>query len=135
MIDLHPAPWIATVAALALLSCHASEKTPVAEPKSWAASVGEARTVVGVARTAKLGAVVVMDSDMVWIDGLDAWPDDIEGKSVRIVGTVVERKDLPVFVAEPGEPQRSGIPVQEGTDLDAAATRYLLTNARWEILP
>lgn len=125
-------PFATAMVLTALLSCHASENTPAAAPKPWAASVGETRTAVGIARTAKLGAVVLTKDDMVWIDGLDAWPDDIEGKTVRVVGTVIERKDLPVFVTKPDEPQRTGIPIQEGTNLEEAATRYLLGNAKWE---
>jgi hypothetical protein len=93
----------------------------------------DAVTVVGTARNAKLGAVLDTKGDLLWIDGLESWPDALHGKRVRVTGRVVVRRDLPVFVRVPGEPEKTGIPVPEGTDVNEASSRRVVTGARWEI--
>lgn len=89
---------------------------------------------VGVAQNAKMGAVLVTDEGELWVD-LHEWPDSAHGKKVRVTGVYQSRKDLPVFVPKDGEPAVAGIPVPAGADLDAAATRRVLTEVKWEVLP
>jgi hypothetical protein len=95
---------------------------------------GQQISVDGTAQNEKLGASVHTPTGSIHIDKLDAWPDALVGKRVRVTGTVIERFDLPVFVRKPGEPISSGIPVPEGTDLREASRRYLLGNATWSAL-
>ena len=92
-------------------------------------------TVVGVARDAKLGAVVETGEGLVWIDGLVSWPEGLAGRRVRAEGVSTERADLPVFVQREGEPVKSGMPVSSAEEVEAARKRTVLVNARWELLP
>jgi hypothetical protein len=69
---------------------------------------------------------------------LYCWPDGYykggsNGVKVRVTGTVIERHDLPVFVQEDSI-MKTGMPVQKGTDLKKASHRFLLSNAKWEII-
>jgi aminoglycoside 3-N-acetyltransferase len=108
-------------------------------PADWSAYLGQTITVEGTALNAKLGALLRGPGPEIWIADLDGWPEGYylggdSGRRVRVRGTVVERHDLPVFVQRKGEPQRTGMPVPEGTDLRAARQRYLLQDAEWELL-
>ncbi len=102
--------------------------------------MGQTLALVGTAVNAKLGAMLLSDDgEGVWIDGLDTWPDGYyqggdQGKRLRVTGTVIRRDDLPVFVAEPGDLPRAGIPVETEAELDTARVRYLLADAVWEPL-
>src|SRR5690349_6536230 len=58
---------------------------------SWEAKLGQVVTVEGKAEDAKLGAVLTWASDMIWIDGLNAWPGELRGKHVQVTGKVVQR--------------------------------------------
>ena len=73
-------------------------------------------------------------SRTVWIDGLKAWPLELRGKVVEVTGRVIQRSDLPVFVHQDGEPERAGIPVGPGTDLEQGRRRFLLAEARWKVV-
>jgi hypothetical protein len=108
-------------------------------PKDWAGLLGQSITVEGTAQNAKLGAVLSDGGSSIWIDELDSWPEGFcvgeePGKRVRVTGTVIERSDLPVFVPKEGEPPRAGIPVAEGTDLEKASRRFLLKDAKWDLV-
>ena len=105
-----------------------------AAPSSWEAKLGQVITVEGKAEDAKLGALLDQGADMIWIDGLDAWPRDLRGKHVRVTGKVVQRSDLPVFIHQEGEPEMQGIPVPPGTDMEKARRRFLLAEARWKVV-
>lgn len=49
-------------------------------------------TIPGIARNAKEGAVVVReDGGAVFVDGLVAWPVDLEGRRVEVTGRLVRR--------------------------------------------
>ena len=88
----------------------------------------------GVARRAKMGAMLQTEQGVVWVD-LDEWPDSMLGARVRVRGRWSSRADLPVFVAEDGEPMRAGIPVPPGTDLKGAARREVLVLVSFDVLP
>ena len=60
------------------------------------------------------------------------WPSGIEGRTVEVQGTLVERHDLPVFIADPNEPAVAGIPVPPGTDLHEASKRLIVEQAKWK---
>ena len=90
-------------------------------------------TITGTARNAKLGALVQGDRT-VWVDKLNEWPDALLNKKVQVSGKLVKRADLPVVVQpKEGEPQVSGIPVPEGTDLKKAAERWVMEGAAWAL--
>lgn len=109
-----------------------------ATPEGWEGMLGTRVTIEGAAADEKLGAVLVLDDGgVLWIDGLDAWPEGYyeggdRGKRLRVTGTLIRRDDLPVFVSVPGEPQRAGIPVATEAEAARARVRYLLADAVWE---
>lgn len=127
---------LATVLILSMgVGCPLKKTAEVDTAQSpWEKSLDKTITVEGGARNAMMGAFVVTSNGEIWVEGLDAWPADRDARKIRVTGTVIRRADLPVYVEKPGEPERQGIPVPEGTDLTAAATRYLLTNATWELV-
>ncbi len=92
-------------------------------------------SVVGIAREAKVGPVVVTENGIVWIGDLERWPEHVVGKRVRAEGVFAVRADLPVFVRKEGEPEKSGIPVSSPEEVAEARKRTVLTDARWELLP
>ena len=99
---------------------------------SWEDRLGQEVTLEGVAVDAKLGALLELPGDSIWLDR-KAWPAGTYGHRVRVTGVVIRRDDLPVFIPEPGEGEetRAGIPVPPGTDLRKARVRYLLANPTW----
>ena len=111
----------------------------IAWPKDWSGRVGQPVTLEGTAVNAKLGAALIGEDDLVWIDGLDAWPDGFysggdQGKRLRVTGVVIRRDDVPVFVPEPGEPMKAGVPVASEAEREKAKWRYLLRDAKWTVL-
>ena len=95
--------------------------------------MGDTVTIEGSARNAKLGAMIHGDETSYFIDGLDEWPDELDGQQLRVTGRIITRDDLPVFEEQPGDLPKTGIPVPAGTT-DAARTRRLLANASWELI-
>ena len=93
----------------------------------------KARTIEGIAERWKAGPGVNTGKGMVWID-LPEWPGHVVGKRVSVTGNFVERKDLPVFIDKPGQPIRAGIALPEGTDLEKARTRQVLSNIKWQLV-
>src|SRR5262245_38185798 len=108
-------------------------------PKDWSRFLGQTITVEGTAADAKLGALLLGDSEEIWIDGLEEWPEGFyrggnEGKRIRVTGTVIARDDLPVFVQTEGIPAKAGIPVASEEQLKNAKRRFLLRDAKWTVL-
>lgn len=108
-------------------------------PKDWSLYLNQKVTIEGTAVDAKLGAQLLGSGPEIWIDGLDAWPAGFylggrQGKLLYVTGIVIERSDLPVFVAKEGEIQKTGIPVNKESDLAQASKRFLLKDAHWEIV-
>ncbi len=137
--------WIAWWAmALTLGGCPSDEDHPRAPGQAGApivssANVGRRITVEGWAVNRKGGAEVIGADFSVWIDGLDSWPEGYymggdRGKRVKVIGILAEDHVLPVFIPKKGEPIPQGIPVPEGTDLSKASHRYLLKDAKWELM-
>lgn len=81
--------------------------------------------VVGKAQNAASGAVVAVDDGRVlYVGGLDAWPDALLGARVEVRGRLVRRKLAPDPTPGPGGEQRHGM-VGESDVLDAARWRRL----------
>ncbi len=59
-------------------------------------------TIVGTARNAKGGAVVLADDgEPVYVEGLDAWSGEVDGRRVRVTGLLRRKKLLPEPVLPP----------------------------------
>ena len=102
-------------------------------PSPWESKLGQVITVEGTAVNAKLGALVDTGSETLWIDGMHSWPEAAWDKRVKVMGRVIERSDLPVFVQKEGEPLMQGMPVPAGTDIKKASHRFLLSEVQWAI--
>ena len=92
------------------------------------------KQVSGIARNAKLGPLVETREGQIWILGLAEWPSEAVDRQVQVVGTPVERSDLPVFIHRTTGPISQGIPVEPGTDLQKAARRQCLESVTWSLL-
>lgn len=123
---------------ITVLVCGGCSQPPMNHSISWESQLGQRVTVEGIAANAKLGAMLRMSHDqIIWIDGLETWPSGLyrrgqAGIRLRVSGTVIKRSDRPVFIEEPSDLPRAGIPMPKGTDLEKAAIRYLLQDATWE---
>ncbi|HLT35785.1 MAG TPA: hypothetical protein VK034_05855, partial [Enhygromyxa sp.] len=101
-------------------------------------SVWNQRCVIaqGYAQGQKIGAVINLGGPtlgLIFADGESQWTVPL-GARVRVEGRVVERADLPVFVADPDEPAMQGMPVPPGTDLDQARRRWVIEGARASVI-
>ena len=125
---------------LLLTSCETPIEVKTLSENRMRSLVGQKIVVVGTAVNAKLGAqVLAKDGSAIWIDEMESWPEgyyfgEDDGKILKVTGTVIEKYDLPVYVPQKGEPEKSGIAVEEGTDLKEASHRFLLKNAKWEVI-
>lgn len=106
MNDFDPAPW--------------RNRCVIAEGYAVAAKGSELIDLGG----PTLG--VMFETDGGWQVPLGAW--------VRVRGTVVERSDRPVFVADPNGPIMQGVPVPPGTDLEQARKRWVIEHATVSLL-
>jgi hypothetical protein len=111
-----------------------SELTAIPELES---RLSQRITFEGLAVSTKTGAVLKVGDYILYMDGMDSWPDgwfagDGKEQKVIVTGTLVKRYDLPVFIQEEGAPTMSGMPMPPGTDLHDAARRYLLTDFTYE---
>lgn len=80
-------------------------------------------TVVGDARDAKGGAVVVVeDGRVIYVDGVDGWPAAVTGGRVAVTGVLVERKMIPDPVTNDAGEHSAG----------ALGNQWVIEGARWE---
>jgi hypothetical protein len=54
-------------------------------------AIGKFITVQGIAQNAKLGAIVMVEDLPIYITGLDAWTNGVDGKPISITGTLKTR--------------------------------------------
>ncbi len=104
----------------------AGEAPPASEAvvgPSLSAKVGQNVVLDGTARNAKAGAVVVVEPDEspVYLSGLTEWPEGLDGKKVRVEGTLTEQKWIPDPVAPNGE-------ISQG----AEGNQWVLEASKWE---
>jgi hypothetical protein len=81
--------------------------------------------MIGVARNAKSGAVLVLDGGAVYyLDKLDEWPTAVIGKRVSVTGNLVERKLAPDPVVGPNGEQSAGM----------YGTSTVIEDPQWEVV-
>lgn len=110
---------------------------PIITRQLTEADVDRMVRVEGLPENSKSGCALRGAQNSWWIDlgdGKHVWPEAVNGKRVRVMGLVVERSDLPVFVRVEGQPEQQGMPMPEGTVLDQARRRYVLERAHWQLL-
>jgi hypothetical protein len=105
-----------------------------AQSKGLPALVGKKVVLEGTAANAKMGALLLTREDQVWIDGLGFWSGEVNGKRIRVEGTIIKRDDMPVFVYRPGELISQGCPVRTEAERERLKRRYLVKGARWAVL-
>ncbi len=103
-----------------------------------AENIGRRVTVEGWAVNRKGGAALEGEGFTLWIVEMEGWPAEYcrggeRGKRLRVTGVLQEDHGLPVFIPRPDQPIPQGIPVPEGTDLEAASRRFLLEDVSWEL--
>lgn len=91
-------------------------------PEDWSQHLGGSLALEGSAANSKMGAVLREGSRSIAIDGLEAWPEEVLGRRVRVEGVVIERDDLPP----------AGDPSLPSAGVDGSTRRYLLSEVRWE---
>jgi len=81
--------------------------------------------VTGTARDAKGGAVIVGDDgNVVYVEALDSWPDEVHGQRVVATGRLVDKQYLPeARVSKDGA-------ISQGT---SGGDQTVLENASWEL--
>lgn len=101
---------ILVVVVIVALGCSGSRSGTTSEASSaesaapvvdgGSAQPAETVTIIGEAQNAKLGAVVLKDGSPTYVSGLDRWPDDVIGKTVKVKGTI---RTTDAFKAEQDE--------------------------------
>lgn len=119
-----------------------SSKKIVTIHLDWNKLVGKTVGVTGRAANRKLGATIDGPNGVVYIDDFDSWPDKVYSRgntttTVKAIGTLVKRDDLPVAVWTPkdGTHPPAAIIVSSQAEKEKAKWRYLLVNVKWEIVP
>jgi hypothetical protein len=80
----------------------------------------------GKAAQTKSGAALVTDSgDVVYLEGVDAWPDDAAGRNVTATGVLVRRKAVPDPVVDDAGAVSQG----------AEGMQLMLEGAHWTSSP
>lgn len=98
-------------------------------------NVGRKITLTGKAVNTKIGAILVRAGEAdVYVLDFHWWPEKLCEKNLKVTGVLAEDCCLPVFVPKSGEPQKQGMPVSEGTDLERASRRYVMRNTTYEII-
>ena len=103
--------------------------------------IGKKITVTGKSVNIKLGAGLILENgQLIWINKMESWPagyylGDDKTKTLKVVGILIEKNDLPVFFQKENDKLiKGGIPVPEGTDIKKASHRFLLKNIKWDII-
>ena len=78
------------------------------------------RDACAVAMNAHQGAVVLRENDVIYIDKLDEWPDDIVGKKINATGHMRKEKRIPDPAISP-------------PSAGAYGEQTYLTSAKWEL--
>jgi hypothetical protein len=76
-------------------------------------------TVEGEAADSKAGAALVTDHGILFIDGLDDWPNHLVGKRLRVTGSLNVEKRIPD-------------PAPGLTSTGAFGSQRIIKDAKWE---
>jgi hypothetical protein len=121
--------------ALLTIACGCAQRGPlkVGEKPIDHALLGKRIVISGHAQDRKAGLCVeTFAADVVYLPGGFKIPDFKREMPVWVSGVLGEDYALPVFIQEPRELPKGGIPVPPGTDLHAARHRWVLTDAKVE---
>ena len=122
--------WLLAACAPGARTVSDATTRPIATTPPGARAQGTWR---GTAENPKVGAF--LSGPDVYVELPDIyWPEPVLGRTVEVQGTVVERHDLPVFIADPDGPVVGGIPVPPGTNLHEAAKRLVLERVTWKLV-
>lgn len=92
---------------------------------SLPAQVGRYVTLVGTARDAKGGAVLLTaDAGPIYIDDLASWPEEARGKRVKVNGYLQHRQHLPEARVDKDGSVSQGV----------SGKQYVLDDASWETM-
>jgi hypothetical protein len=102
---------------------HGSDKMcPKPATTKLGSSIGKTFTLVGIARDAKGGAVLVTPGgELVYIEDLDYWPSELWGKEISVTGVLQEKKYIPDPLTTPNGAISQG----------AYGNQYVLEKAQW----
>jgi hypothetical protein len=81
--------------------------------------------LTGTAEDAKGGAMVVTDSQAVYVQGLDAWPEGVRGQVVVVYGELTETHQVPVATVDATGAWSTG---KTGSSMDT-----VIVPTRWEL--
>jgi hypothetical protein len=96
--------------------------SPKPDTTKLAGYIGKTVTLVGIARDAKGGAVLVTPSgEPVYIGGLDYWLPEFSGKEISVTGVLQEKKYIPDPMTTPNGAISQG----------AYGNQYVLEKAQW----
>lgn len=101
--------------------------------------IGKRITITGQTINMKLGALLITENgESIWMEGMDSWPDGYyvsksETKTVKVIGILIEKNDLPVFIISDSTIQQ-GIPQPEKTNLEKSGNRYFLKDYKYTVL-
>ncbi len=102
-------------------------------------NIGKRMTFIGQAADAKAGAMLNGVYFSIFIAGMSEWPTGFyqmnqPGKRVQVTGTLARDNGNPAFVARPGEPIKTGIPVATEAQAKAASQRWVLKDVTYVVL-
>jgi hypothetical protein len=87
--------------------------------------LNQAVTLVGMARHAHSGAVILVQGGPIYIEGLAEWPHDLDGKNVRVTGVLRDKKLAPDPVVDEKGAVSHGM----------FGSAYVIENPVWERAP
>ena len=106
-----------------------------------AANLGKSITVEGLPVNYNTEAAIsIKEGNIVWMKGLPPWPSDVVamgGKHIRVTGVLSEDYGGRAVILDDkgGRQQRpQGHPVPPGTDLKNSNHRFVIINAKWEVI-
>ena len=85
--------------------------------------------------TPDFGTALQVNGRLVWLPDMAKWPFDSSLQSYVLAnGTPAQAEDIPVFRYEKGKPFGRGLPLPEPYELKEMSRRFLLRDAKWELI-
>ena len=100
-------------------------KAAASHPENRDPQLGKTITLTGTAQNAKLGAVLLVDGDAIYLKDKNAWEPEILNQKVQVKG-ILQKYDPPVAEKKNGE-WSAGVSENSRT--------YRLENIKWELVP